>query len=57
MNYALFVVYLLALFNIGYTLAKHGESRKDDTHNIWITLLAQILTIVLFGWAVGWRML
>ena len=57
MNYALFVVYLLALFNIGYTLAKHGESRKDDTHNIWITLLAQILTIALFGWAVGWRML
>ena len=50
----LLVLYLLSAIDLGISLAKHGEPRAGN-HNIFITLIAQLMMLLLVWWITGWR--
>lgn len=51
-NWAMFTIYALMIFNLIYGTIMHGEERAD--WNAVVVFLDVMLTIVLVWWATGW---
>jgi hypothetical protein len=52
MNWGLFVLILLGVFNTTWATANHGKQRSN--WNGWLMFIATILDITLGFWIAGW---
>lgn len=48
---ATIILLTLLLINLGVTLGKHGEPKKEDYYNFWETLLATAFLLCLYYFA------
>ena len=54
MNWGLFVLICLGIFNSTWAMSKHGEQRSP--YNGLISFIGAILDILLGFWIAGWKL-
>jgi len=53
-NTPFWIIVGISIFDVGYNMAKHGQSKEDLTYSWYISAIAAVTQILLMLWMVGW---